>query len=73
MEDNSKKPRDLLKNRNGDGLKKNQLSLFQGMTKKAEVIIVADNDDELRTSVSENPATATLCTEEFFVRTQYHV
>jgi hypothetical protein len=39
--------------------------------KKAEVVIVADDDDELRTSVSENPATATLCTEEFFLRTQY--
>jgi hypothetical protein len=34
------------------------------MTKKAEVVIVADNDDELRTSVSENPATTTLYTEE---------
>jgi hypothetical protein len=30
-----------------------------------------DDDDEVRTSVLQNHVTATLCIEEFFVRTQY--
>ncbi len=39
-----------------------------------DVIIVVDDDDEVRTSVSQNLVTATLCPEELFLRTQssYH-
>ncbi len=40
--------------------------------KTGDIVVVADDDDnEVGTSASENPATATLCTEEFFLRTQY--
>ncbi len=39
---------------------------------KGDVILLADDyDDEVRTSTSQNQATATLCTEELFLRTQY--
>jgi hypothetical protein len=42
------------------------------MMTKGDVIIDADDDDEeVRTSASQNRAIATLCTEEFFLRTQY--
>jgi hypothetical protein len=42
--------------------------------KKGDVVDDADDedaDDEVRTSVSRNHVTATLCTEEFFPRNQY--
>jgi hypothetical protein len=41
-------------NRLSDNLKKSQLTLFQGMMKKEDILVVADNDedDEVRTSVS---------------------
>jgi hypothetical protein len=38
------------------------------MMKKGDVI---DDADEVRTIESQNWAAATLCTEEFFLRTQY--
>ncbi len=41
--------------------------------KKRDVIVDDDNDDGVRTSASQNHATAILCTEEFFLRTQYTV
>jgi hypothetical protein len=40
------------------------------MMKKGDVIIVADDDDEVRTA-SQNSLTATLCTEQLFLRTQF--
>ncbi len=40
--------------------------------KKGDDVAVEDNDDDaVRTSVSQNRETATLCTEELFIRTQY--
>ncbi len=39
--------------------------------KKGDVDYDADYDDEVRTSVSQNRATATLSTEESFLRAQY--
>jgi hypothetical protein len=41
------------------------------MRKKGDVVAFADDDDddEVRTSVSLNPVTASLCTEELFLRT----
>ncbi len=38
-----------------------------------DVVVIADDDDEddVRTNASQNHATAVLCTEEFFLRTQY--
>jgi hypothetical protein len=50
--------------------KKSQLALSQGMLKKGDV--VGDADDEVRTNVSQNCITATLSTEEFFLRTQFY-
>jgi hypothetical protein len=41
------------------------------MMKKVDVVVVAADDDEVRNSASQNHATATLCTEEFFLRTHY--
>ncbi len=40
MEDNTKKPRGLLKNRHSDRLKKNQLALFQGIIIIIIIIII---------------------------------
>ncbi len=63
---------DLTKSRHSDSLKKSQLTLSQGMMKKGDIIVVADDDDdEVRSSVLKNQVTATLCTEELFLRTQY--
>jgi hypothetical protein len=39
--------------------------------KKGDVLIVADDNDEVRTSASQNHMTAILCTEELFLRNQY--
>ncbi len=39
--------------------------------KKGDVVDDADDDEEVRTSASQNRATAILSTEEFFLRTQY--
>jgi hypothetical protein len=64
------KPRDLLNNRHSDSLKKSQLTLFHGMLKKGDVNDDTD-DDEVRTSVSQNCVTATQNTVEFFLKTQY--
>jgi hypothetical protein len=41
------------------------------MKKKGDVTVNADDDDEVRTSGSQNCATAAMSTEEFFLRTQY--
>jgi hypothetical protein len=64
LENRSRKPRDLLKNRHSDSLKEGQLTLSQGMMKKGDVIADADDDNEVRTSASQNHATAKLCTSE---------
>ncbi len=72
VENNSRKPRELLKNLHRDSLKKSEVTLSQGMLKKGEVNFDADaDDDEVRTSALQNPVTATLCTEEFFLSTLY--
>jgi hypothetical protein len=41
------------------------------MMKNGNVIDDAGDDDEVRTGASQNCATATLCAEEIFLRTQY--
>jgi hypothetical protein len=74
LENNSRKPRDLTKNRHGDILEESQLTLSQVKMKKGDDVAVYDRDDDddmVRTSVSLNRVTATLCTEESFLRTQY--
>ncbi len=65
MENNSKKPLNLTKNRHSDSLKQGQLPLSHGMVKKGDDVAVDDDDDAVvRTSASQNRMTATLCTEE---------
>jgi hypothetical protein len=67
LENNSRKPRDLVKNRHNDSLICGQLTLSQGkLMKRSDV--AADDDDAVRTSVSQDRVTATLCTEELFLR-----
>ncbi len=39
--------------------------------KKGDDVADDDDDDAVRTHVSQDPVTATLCTEELFLRTQY--
>ncbi len=46
---------DLTKNRNSDSLKKGQLS--QEMMKRGDDAAIDDDDDAVRTSVSQNPVT----------------
>jgi hypothetical protein len=70
LENSRRKPRGLLKNRHSDSLEKSQLTLSQGMMKKGDGIVDVADDDEVRTSASQNHVTAKLCTEEFFLRTQ---
>jgi hypothetical protein len=41
------------------------------MLKKGDDVAVDDDDDAVRTSVSQDQVTVTLCTEEFFLRTQF--
>jgi urease accessory protein UreE len=61
LENNSRKPRDLTLKRHSNGLKKSQLSLSQGILKKGDVVVIADDDDiKVRTSVSQNCVKATL-------------
>jgi hypothetical protein len=59
-------PRDLLKNRHFDSLKNSRLTLSQGMLKKGDVDDDADDDEEVRTSASQNHTTPTLSTKEYF-------
>ncbi len=39
--------------------------------KQGDDVVVDDDDDSVRTSVSQGQVTATLCTKELFSRTQY--
>jgi hypothetical protein len=57
-------------NKHSNSLKKSQLIISQGKFKKGDVVSDAD-DDEVRTNASQNHVTATLCTEEFFLRAPY--
>jgi hypothetical protein len=41
------------------------------MLKKVDVVDDADDDDEVRTNASQNRASETLSTGEFFLRTRY--
>ncbi len=74
MENNSRKPKDLTKNRHVDILEESHLTLFQVKMKSGSDVAVDDRDDDddmVRTSMSLNRVTATLCTQESFLRTQY--
>ncbi len=54
LENNSMKPRDLPKNRHSDSLKKSQLTLSQGMSKKGDDVADDDDGNAVRTSVLRN-------------------
>jgi hypothetical protein len=66
LENNSRMPRDLVKNRH-----RAQLTLCHGKMKKGDDVAGYEDEDAVRTSVSQDRVTATLCTEELFLRTQY--
>jgi hypothetical protein len=55
VKNNSRKPRDLTKNSNSDSLKKGQL--FQEMMKRGNDAANDDDEDAVKTSVSQNPVT----------------
>jgi hypothetical protein len=61
----------LSENWHSDSLKKAQLTPSQGKTKKGDDVAADKDDDVVRTSVSQEWVTATLCTEELFLSTQY--
>jgi hypothetical protein len=61
-----------LENWHGDSLERFSLLFFsQGKKKKEDEVDDEDDDDVARTSVPQDRATATLCTEGFFLSTQY--
>jgi hypothetical protein len=70
LENNSRKPRDLAENLHSNSLQNVQLTLSQGKKEK-ENEVADDEDDVVRTNVSQDPVVAvTLCTEELFLSTQ---
>jgi hypothetical protein len=73
LENNSEKPRDLTENKHSDRLKKGPLSLSLGKMKKGDGVANNEDDDAVRTIVSQDQVTVTLCTEEFFLRTGKNV
>ncbi len=69
---NYRKPRDLPENRHSDSLKRVSLcTLSQGKMKKGDDVADDDDDDAERTNMSQGQVTASLCTEELFLRIQY--
>jgi hypothetical protein len=62
LENNSRKPRDLTKNRHSGSLKKSQLTSSQVMLKKGDDVTGDDADYEVRSSVSQNRVLVTPCT-----------
>ncbi len=59
---NSRKPRDLVRNWPSDSLKKIQLTLSQGNKQKRDEVDDEDDDDAVRTSVSQDTVTVTMFT-----------
>jgi hypothetical protein len=59
--------------RHSDSLKMSQFTLSQGKMKKGDDVTGDEDDDAVRTSVSQDQVTATLCTEELFLRTRYYI
>ncbi len=74
LDSNSRKPRDLVKIRHSDSLKKGLLTLSHSKVKKGDDVADDEDDDadddSVRTSVSKDRATVTLCTGELFFRTK---
>jgi hypothetical protein len=60
-----------LENWHSDSPKKVQLTLSQGKKKGDEVADDEDDDDAVRTSVSQDQVTVTLCTDELFLNIWY--
>jgi hypothetical protein len=56
-------------------LQQNRNTLSQGKEKEGDEVEDDDDDDDdmVRTSVSKDRVTATLCNEELFLRTQYSI
>ncbi len=70
LKNNSRKPRDLVRNMHSDSLKEGQLTLSQDKMKKGDDVVDDEDDDTVITSVSQDQVTATLWTEELHLRTQ---
>jgi hypothetical protein len=69
LENDSRKPRYLVKNMHCDNLKKGQLTLSESKIKKGDDIVDDDDDDDaVKISLSQDQVRATL---ELFLRTQY--
>ncbi len=71
FENNSRKPKDLTENRISDSLKKGPLTLSQTKMKNGDDVADDDDDDAVRTSVSQDQVTLTLYIDELFLRTQF--
>ncbi len=59
------------KNWHKDNLKRAQLTYSLSKKKKGDEVVDDGNDDAMRTSVSQDRVTETLCTEELFLSTHY--
>jgi hypothetical protein len=60
LENNPRKPRNLIENRHSDSLKRDQLPLSQGKMKRGDDVAVDEDDDAVTTSVSQGRVTAPL-------------
>ncbi len=71
LENNSRKPRDLVRKLAYclPTVKKVQLTLSKGKMKKGDEVADDEDDDVVRTSMSQDQVTATLCTDELFLST----
>ncbi len=70
LENNSRKPRNLIRKLAQWQPKKVKLTLSQGKEMKGDEDVYEDDDDAVRTSVSQDRMPVTLCTEEQFLSAQ---
>jgi hypothetical protein len=71
LENNPRKPRNLVRNSSSVLKRVNLRTLSQGKIKKGDDVADDKGDDAVRTSVSQDRVTVTLCIEEVFLRTPY--
>ncbi len=71
FENNSRMPRDQVKKWHSNSLKKFNLLFLRVRRRKGDKIADDEDDDAVKTSVSQDRVTAVLCAKELFLSTQY--